>query len=604
MTRLPIPGKDGGLWGDLLNDFLAVEHNADGTLKLRTDILYIKPAGGIPKNDLSDDLQDEIDQKISTATQAVLTKRLTIDEPGAGTSTLLLPDTSGSTGITFGGDTNLFRSGTGQLQTASTFFVVRASSSVSGLGVTTSGDTTRRFQVNTDGKVLWSAGSGAQDTTIIRDTNGGLKVQQTNGTVGTPATPTLSLVPQGVTSGSPTGGGTLLINQGTNPGAGLNIYSTAGAGASGRLVNITASNVAFDQPAAHVDYAGTSNAVEVSTTGTGTTGNALNVVSTNANDSAVGINGAEAGRGTLKIVHNYPGQSDANASALSLRANGIGTAAQGIFFDAENGGTTGNLMKFRNNGVDRFVMGPNGSLYTAQNIQVGATTSDAGDGVGVVGLRQASVVPTTNPAAGGVLVYADQGVLKWRDPAGTVHVVGGSIDSVTLPDVTPADQGYLGWAYDPIAAANNDLLIAGQPVLIKIKAAQTTSITNLCFNVNNIGSGFTPDASYAALYDLTGNRLGMTADLAGILATTGAKTVPLAAPASVTGGAFYYVYIVVNASGMPRLNRAGNVGAINQNLGPGTYRFATLGAGITTPPASLTLASSAAMSISFWAALS
>lgn len=33
MARLPTPGSDDGAWGDLLNDFLLVEHNNDGTLK-------------------------------------------------------------------------------------------------------------------------------------------------------------------------------------------------------------------------------------------------------------------------------------------------------------------------------------------------------------------------------------------------------------------------------------------------------------------------------------------------------------------------------------------------------------------------------------------
>ena len=33
MARLPTPGSDDGVWGSLLNDFLAVEHNNDGTLK-------------------------------------------------------------------------------------------------------------------------------------------------------------------------------------------------------------------------------------------------------------------------------------------------------------------------------------------------------------------------------------------------------------------------------------------------------------------------------------------------------------------------------------------------------------------------------------------
>ena len=33
MARLPIPGGDAGSWGGVLNDFLGVEHNADGSLK-------------------------------------------------------------------------------------------------------------------------------------------------------------------------------------------------------------------------------------------------------------------------------------------------------------------------------------------------------------------------------------------------------------------------------------------------------------------------------------------------------------------------------------------------------------------------------------------
>jgi hyaluronoglucosaminidase len=395
----------------------------------------------------------------------------------------------------------------------------------------------------------------------------------------------------------------VLINQGANPGSALNIYSTAGSGALGRLVNITASNALFDQPAVHVDYAGTANVFEISSTGTGTTGNALNVVSTNPNDSTVGVNGAETGRGTVKIVHNYPGQADASASALSLRANGAGTSAQGIFFDSDTG-TTGNLMKFRNAGVDKFIMGPSGSLYTSQNIQVGSTVGDAGSGVGVLGFTQAGTVPTTNPAAGGVIVYADQGVLKWRDPSGTVYTVGGSVSSVSAQEFEPGDQNYKGWAYDPVHAANNTVPISGQPVLIKVRATQSGLVTTINLNVNTLGSGFTAGSSFAALYNLSGNRLAQSADLATTLASTGAKAIALTSSAGVTANTFYYVYIVVNASVMPAFNRAGNVGAINQNLNPGTYRFCTLGSGVLAPPATIDLLTSAALSTSYWAALS
>jgi hypothetical protein len=42
MTRLPTPGGDDGAWGSILNDFLSVEHNSDGTLKKAGDITDTK----------------------------------------------------------------------------------------------------------------------------------------------------------------------------------------------------------------------------------------------------------------------------------------------------------------------------------------------------------------------------------------------------------------------------------------------------------------------------------------------------------------------------------------------------------------------------------
>jgi hypothetical protein len=35
-ARLPVPGEDNGRWGDLLNEFLLVEHNPNGSLKVRS----------------------------------------------------------------------------------------------------------------------------------------------------------------------------------------------------------------------------------------------------------------------------------------------------------------------------------------------------------------------------------------------------------------------------------------------------------------------------------------------------------------------------------------------------------------------------------------
>jgi len=65
MTRLPVPSSDSGVWGDVLNDFLRIEHNNDGTLKNAArpaDVAakYSKPASGIPATDLSSAAQTSL----------------------------------------------------------------------------------------------------------------------------------------------------------------------------------------------------------------------------------------------------------------------------------------------------------------------------------------------------------------------------------------------------------------------------------------------------------------------------------------------------------------------------------------------------------------
>ena len=112
MTRLPIPGSDHNQWGDILNNYLRVSHKDDGSLKpnavsdavaplvssavasavtpvvntavanatasLSSQIAakYTKPTTGVPKTDLSQDVQDAIDNAVAgTAPDATTTSR-------------------------------------------------------------------------------------------------------------------------------------------------------------------------------------------------------------------------------------------------------------------------------------------------------------------------------------------------------------------------------------------------------------------------------------------------------------------------------------------------------------------------------------------------
>jgi hypothetical protein len=87
LARLPIPGGDSGTWGDLLNVFLAVEHNVDGSLKKAPAIAqaqadataaqsavaakYTLPVGGIPETDLSGAVQTKLNTVASGGVSSV-----------------------------------------------------------------------------------------------------------------------------------------------------------------------------------------------------------------------------------------------------------------------------------------------------------------------------------------------------------------------------------------------------------------------------------------------------------------------------------------------------------------------------------------------------
>jgi aryl-phospho-beta-D-glucosidase BglC (GH1 family) len=64
VPRLPNPGGDDNVWGDILNSYLRVEHNSDGSLKIKTDGTldgkYAKPATGIPASDLDAGVQSAL----------------------------------------------------------------------------------------------------------------------------------------------------------------------------------------------------------------------------------------------------------------------------------------------------------------------------------------------------------------------------------------------------------------------------------------------------------------------------------------------------------------------------------------------------------------
>lgn len=89
-------------------------------------------------------------------------------------------------------------------------------------------------------------------------------------------------------------------------------------------------------------------------------------------------------------------------------------------------------LRISTGGTDRYVISSTGTHQMAGRLYIGATSSPQfgnGDG-GVLGLKDATTLPSTNPTGGGV-AYSESGALKWRSSSGdifntTKQVVSGS----------------------------------------------------------------------------------------------------------------------------------------------------------------------------------
>lgn len=112
MARLPEPGNDSGVWGNILNQFLQVSHNADGSLTTSAVTSaggYTKPGGGIPKSDLDGSVQSSL----SAADSAVQT----VNGKTGPTVSLSASDVGAPTTLAGDGDVTISSPSNGQVLT-------------------------------------------------------------------------------------------------------------------------------------------------------------------------------------------------------------------------------------------------------------------------------------------------------------------------------------------------------------------------------------------------------------------------------------------------------------------------------------------------------
>jgi hypothetical protein len=171
-------------------------------------------------------------------------------------------------------------------------------------------------------------------------------------------------------------------------------------------------------------------------------------------------------------------------------------------------------------------------------------------------------------------------------------------------DFQPVDHGIKAWTQDPAGCGSTGSANSGGVVyLSKVILRVGATVTQAFVTVTSAGTGLTAGQNFVGLYDSTGTRLAVSADLTTDFGSVGTKTVSLGSNVLTAGS--YYVAILANGTTPPSFMRGNgaSASALNVGLASGAGRFLDFGTGQTSLPASITLTSAATNASARWAAL-
>jgi hypothetical protein len=173
------------------------------------------------------------------------------------------------------------------------------------------------------------------------------------------------------------------------------------------------------------------------------------------------------------------------------------------------------------------------------------------------------------------------------DPAATTFTTATVTDSTTLGSPRPLDQGFAGWAFDPVSAASNGTPVSGKVYMTKVVATSTTNVTKLFTFISAATAvSATANQNFLGLYDSSLNLLASTS-AGGIdsqLTAIGLVTGTIAST-PVRLGATYYVGFLWNGTATAfTLARGSGQAVVNANLAAASSRFAAANTGRTTLP--------------------
>jgi hypothetical protein len=157
----------------------------------------------------------------------------------------------------------------------------------------------------------------------------------------------------------------------------------------------------------------------------------------------------------------------------------------------------------------------------------------------------------------------------------------------------PSDQGLIAWTMDPsTTSANGTQLSAGYIYMLQVVLRQSATISKIDVVVGVAGAGLTSGQCLAGLYDSSGTRRAVTANMSTTWTSAGDKVMSLTSSYTAAAGR-YYIALLCNGTTSPYFACGSALGANftpgNANLTAGNYRWCLSASGQTTLPTSVTL---------------
>jgi hypothetical protein len=290
----------------------------------------------------------------------------------------------------------------------------------------------------------------------------------------------------------------------------------------------------------------------------------------------------------------------------------ISTSRSGLAFINPRLENCNTYVSWQNNSFGHTIIGgqPNIGVW-ASGTNAGSNTQIAHDGwfPAVTSLPTASAsyrhaiyrIDGDPGIADGVYICTKDasGVYAWHE----ITVGSGGIASQPTGIAGPIDQGLKGWTFDPTSLGSGGTVLTTQRIqYARVIIPVAATVTGVAVQVVAIPTA--ASNTFFGLYDSTGTRVAVTAEISASFGTTGGKQLAFSSPYAAAAGT-YYVGVVQTATTPMSLGRAGLGSSIVYNLGiaAAPFRYNSGATGQTSLPASVTLGTVTSSNDAYWMAL-